>query len=146
MSICVCVCVCVFVHFLADVALQNMVETKVPEGLETSAQTAYHLFWNISRCFWVFAFQMIFPFFQIFGFWGILGQPYCGIGATIWIGREMLCLPYAGLLCTFWVLSLVLKKKYHFWWLPSVTRFVNHKGVCRTAPATLGLLMILKMG
>ena len=27
---------------------------------------------------------------------GILGPPYCGIGATIRIGREMLCLPYAG--------------------------------------------------
>ena len=30
------------------------------------------------------------------GFLGILGPPYCGIGATIRIGREMLCLPYAG--------------------------------------------------
>ena len=29
-------------------------------------------------------------------FWGILGPPYCGIGATIRIGRYMLCLPYAG--------------------------------------------------
>ena len=29
---------------------------------------------------------------------GILGPPYCGIGATINIGREMLCLPYAGFL------------------------------------------------
>ena len=27
-------------------------------------------------------------------FWGIFGPPYCGIGATILIGREMLCLPY----------------------------------------------------
>ena len=27
---------------------------------------------------------------------GILGPPYCGIGATIRIGREMLCLLYAG--------------------------------------------------
>ena len=27
---------------------------------------------------------------------GILGPRYCGIGATIRIGREMLCLPYAG--------------------------------------------------
>ena len=27
---------------------------------------------------------------------GILGPPYCGIGATIRIGREILCLPYAG--------------------------------------------------
>ena len=31
-----------------------------------------------------------------FGFWGILGPPSCDIGATIRIGREMLCLPYAG--------------------------------------------------
>ena len=30
---------------------------------------------------------------------GILGPPYCGIGATIPIGREMLCLPYAGFFC-----------------------------------------------
>ena len=30
------------------------------------------------------------------GFLGILGPPYCGIGATIRIGREILCLPYAG--------------------------------------------------
>ena len=35
-----------------------------------------------------------FPFF--FGFLGILGPPYCGIGATIRIGQEILCLPYAG--------------------------------------------------
>ena len=27
-------------------------------------------------------------------FLGILGPPYCGIGATICIGQEMLCLPY----------------------------------------------------
>ena len=31
-----------------------------------------------------------------FGVLGILGPSYCGIGATIRIGREMLCLPYAG--------------------------------------------------
>ena len=30
------------------------------------------------------------------GFWGILGPPSYGIGDTICIGREMLCLPYAG--------------------------------------------------
>jgi hypothetical protein len=30
------------------------------------------------------------------GFWGILGPPSYGIGATIRIGREMLCLPYVG--------------------------------------------------
>ena len=30
------------------------------------------------------------------GFLGILGPPSYCIGATIRIGREMLCLPYAG--------------------------------------------------
>ena len=39
---------------------------------------------------------MIFPFFKKFGFSAILGPPYCVTGATIRIGREMLCLPYAG--------------------------------------------------
>ena len=33
--------------------------------------------------------------FSVFLILGILGPPYCGIGATIYIGREMLCLPYA---------------------------------------------------
>ena len=35
---------------------------------------------------------MIFPFFNKSGFLGIFGPPYCNIGATIRIGREMLCL------------------------------------------------------
>ena len=39
-----------------------------------------------------------FPLFKKVGFLGILDPPYCGIGATIRIGREMLCLPYAGFL------------------------------------------------
>ena len=40
---------------------------------------------------------MIFSIFQKkMDFLGILGPPYCDIGATIRIGREMLCLPYAG--------------------------------------------------
>ena len=42
--------------------------------------------------------MIFFPFFKKIGFLGILGPPYCGIGATIRIGREMLCLPYAGFL------------------------------------------------
>ena len=50
-----------------------------------------------SRRFWVFAFWMIFSVFQKIGFWGILGPPSYGIGAAICIGREVLCLPYAGL-------------------------------------------------
>ena len=39
-----------------------------------------------------------FCFSKKIGFWGILGSPSYGIGATIRIGREMLCLPYAGFL------------------------------------------------
>ena len=39
---------------------------------------------------------MILSVFQFFLVFGILGPPYCGIGATIRIGREILCLPYAG--------------------------------------------------
>ena len=41
---------------------------------------------------------MIFPVFQKIVFLGIFGPPYCGIGATIRIGREMLRLLYAGFL------------------------------------------------
>ena len=43
-------------------------------------------------------FGWFFPFFKIFGFLAILCPPYRGISATIRIGREMLCLPYAGFL------------------------------------------------
>ena len=39
---------------------------------------------------------MIFPIVQKNWVFGILGPPYCGIGATIRIGRDMLCPPYAG--------------------------------------------------
>ena len=38
--------------------------------------------------------------FSNLGFWVYLGPPYCGICATIRIGREMPCLPYAGFLKT----------------------------------------------
>ena len=41
-------------------------------------------------------FGLFFPFSKKIGFLGILDPPYCGIGATIRIGQEMLCLPYAG--------------------------------------------------
>ena len=41
---------------------------------------------------------MIFSVKKKNGFLGILGPPYCGIGATIRIGREMLCVLYAGFL------------------------------------------------
>ena len=39
------------VCFLADFALQNMVETTLPDGLETSGRRAYRYFWHISRRF-----------------------------------------------------------------------------------------------
>ena len=56
--------------FFADFALQNMVETTLPDGLETSGWRAYRLFWHISRRFWVFAFWMIVFRFSIkSGFW-----------------------------------------------------------------------------
>ena len=41
-------------------------------------------------------FGCFFPFFKKIWFLGILGPPYRGIGATIRISQEMLCLPYAG--------------------------------------------------
>ena len=42
--------------FFADFALQNKVETQLPDGLETSGQRAYRYFWHISRHleFWGF--------------------------------------------------------------------------------------------
>ena len=52
--------------------------------------------WHISWRFWVLRFWWFFPFFKKIGFLGILGPPSYGICATIRIGREMLCLQYAG--------------------------------------------------
>ena len=69
--------------FFLDFALQNMVETTLPDGLETSCQRAYCLFWHISRPLWVFAFLMSFCFFKKIGFLGILGPP--GNHASRWI-------------------------------------------------------------
>ena len=40
---------------------------------------------------------MILSVFQKIRVLGIPCTPYCGIGATIRISREMLCLPYAGI-------------------------------------------------
>ena len=56
---------------------------------------------------------MIFSVFKKIGFLGILGPPYCGIGNTIRIGREMLCLPYAGFFTVNFVRAAtdVLKRK-----------------------------------
>ena len=60
----------------ADFALQNMMETTLPDGLETSGRRVYRLYWHISRHFWVFAFWMIFSLFQknlVFGYsWSTL--------------------------------------------------------------------------
>ena len=47
-------------------------------------------------------FVWFFPFLKKIGFLGILGPPYCGIGATIRIGREIPYLLYAGF---FWKCS-----------------------------------------
>ena len=49
---------------------------------------------------------MIFSVFQKNRVWGILGPPYCCIGATIRIGRELLCLPYAGFFQGNWVVYI----------------------------------------
>ena len=64
-------------YILADFALQTKVETTLPDGLETCGWRAYHLFWHISRHFWIFALWMIFflPFFKQFWFLGILCPP-----------------------------------------------------------------------
>ena len=55
----------------------------------------------------------MFPVFKKIGFSGILGPPYSGIGATIRIGREILCLPYAGFLkkivCIYTIVSAKIK-------------------------------------
>ena len=55
-------------------------------------------------------FGWLFPFFKKISFLDILGPPYCGIGVTIRIGQEMLCLPYAG----FFVRVKEKKKNIYF--------------------------------
>ena len=50
----------------------------------------------------------IFPFFKIIGVLGILGPPYCGIGSTIRISQEMLCLLYAGFFLILFLFCLFL--------------------------------------
>ena len=56
-------------------------------------------------------------FFKKIGFLGIFGPPSYGMGATIRIGREMLCLPYAGFflirLCRLPFLALPGSAKYY---------------------------------
>ena len=63
--------------------------------------------------------MIFFRFSKKNGVWGILGPPSYGIGATIRIGREMLCLPYAvffvyyQLIYPFEEKNIILKKKYY---------------------------------
>ena len=52
-------------------------------------------------------FGRFFLFFKRIGFLGILGPPYSGIGATIRIGQEMLCLQYAA----FFIFTLTFNQK-----------------------------------
>ena len=51
---------------------------------------------------------------------GILGPPYCGIGATIRIGREMLRLPYA----EFFKYLLQKQKVLRFFGIPYISACV----------------------
>ena len=64
-------------------------------------------------------FRWIFPFFRKIGFLGILDPPYYGICATIHIGWEMLCLPYAG----FFLANMlsVARRRLRAWDLTSST-------------------------
>ena len=55
---------------------------------------------------------MIFSFFKKNGFFGILGPPSYGIGAIIRIGRDMLCLPYAGFFSIACRVSLFLNESH----------------------------------
>ena len=68
---------------------------------------------------------MIFSFFKIFGFLGILGPPYCGIGATIRIGREIRCLPHAGYFLAHY--ALFVKK---IWRTQLLRQFLVHIWIC----------------
>ena len=73
-----------FFVFVADFALQNMVKTMLPDGLETSGRRAYRYFGISLIRFWVFAFWMIFfRFSKQIGFLGILGPT--GNHAFRWI-------------------------------------------------------------
>ena len=78
-------------------------------------------------CFW-----WLFQFFKKIRFWVILGPPYCGIGATIRIGQEMLCLPFLSpgifyLAGIFEVCSKQIQKSLTIAWIrwKSVTNWWN---------------------
>ena len=55
--------------------------------------TTFSIYLDVFECL---RFGWSLPLKKKKGFLGILGPPYRGIGATISIGREMICLPYAG--------------------------------------------------
>ena len=93
--------------FCADFAIQNMVETTLPDGLETSGQRVYRYFGISLDIFEFLPFGWSFLFFKKIVFFAILGPPYCGIGATIRIGREILCLQYAGFFNSFWTIYAI---------------------------------------
>ena len=76
---------------------------------------------------------IFFVFFRKKGFLGILGPPYCGIGATIRIGREMLCLQYEG-----FFLEGVIKFNWFCW---NCLTYLN-----LTVPTVLFLLVAVSNG
>ena len=94
--------------FLVDFALQNMVETTLPNGLETSGQRAYRKFWHISRRFWVFAFLVSFSVFKKIRFLGFLCPPRNHTSRWIrdlWSKGVSLILAYFKTFLSFWVLD-----------------------------------------
>ena len=58
---------------------------------------------------WTFLFGSGLKSFTVFLCWFCLGPPSYGIGATIRIGQEMLCLPYAGFFMLLWLKKQLLK-------------------------------------
>ena len=81
---------------MADFGLQNKEETTLHDGLETSGQRVYRLFWHISRCFWDFAFWMIFfRFSNNLGFGVFLVHPETtlpdGLETSGWRAYRLIC-------------------------------------------------------
>ena len=72
-------------------------------------------------------------------FLGILGPPSYGIGATVRIGREMLCLPYAGFFICINLPVLLSSEKCQYtislaWTLLTIKRLGDHQlFVCLTS-------------
>ena len=67
---------------------------------------------------------MLFPFLEKIRVWGILGTPYCGIGATVQIGQDMLCLPYAGFLVFYMNNGSTVKKFLSNFWVFFCNKFL----------------------